>query len=420
MPRPLRALAAALLAVLCGCSVRATPGQAAAIDRQDFPTIARGRYLAIAGDCGACHTTPGSGHLFAGGRPIETPFGNVVAANITPDVETGIGSWSDDDFVNALLKGVGKGGQRLYPAMPFTYYTHMSRDDALAIRAYLSTVPAVRNDVVSDQLPFPFDIRANLWAWDTLFFKPGTLQPVAGKSVEWNRGAYLVEGPMHCGMCHTPKNLLGGDKSSQVLQGYSLQGWFAPDITNANYRGLGGWTTDEIVAYLKTGHNAIAAATGPMGEEVADSSSQMTDADLHAIAAYLKDEPDHGPARPTPVAATDASMKVGGAIYRDECAACHRPDGKGTADLIPALAGSGSVQSREPTSVLHVVLFGTRSVGTAGAPTAPAMPPFNWLLNDEQVAAVATYVRNAWGNAAPAVSGGDAGSARRTLAQAGE
>ncbi len=299
--------------------------------------------------------------------------------------------------------------------MPYTYLTRMTRDDALAIRAYLNTVPPVNHRVVSNQLPFPFNIRAGMLLWNALFFKEGTFQPRADKTAEWNRGAYLVEGPEHCGMCHTPKNLLGGDSGSEPLQGYSLQGWFAPTITNDHYRGLGGWSVEQIVEYLKTGHNDMAAASGPMAEEVALSSSQMTDDDLHAMAVYLKERPDISAGKPAPVAASDATMKVGGAIYRDECSACHAPDGTGVAGLIPALAGSASVQSREPTSLFHVLLRGTRSVATQGAPTASAMPSFGWLLTDGQVAAVTTYVRNAWGNAAPAVSASDVSSARASL-----
>ncbi|MDB5404661.1 MAG: cytochrome c family protein [Rhodopila sp.] len=396
-----------------------TPPANAATDGQDFAAIERGRYLAVAADCGACHTTQGSGELFAGGRPIETPFGRILAANITPDRETGIGAWTDDEFVGSLLKGVGQ-GTHLYPAMPYTYLTHMTREDALAIRAYLNTVPPVSHDVVSNQLPFPFNIRVSMLAWNALFFKEGTFIPRKDKTAEWNRGAYLAEGPMHCGMCHTPKNFLGGDTASEALQGYSLQGWFAPNITNDNYRGLGGWTIGQIVAYLKDGHNDTAAASGPMAEEVALSSSQMTDGDLHAVAAYLKDRPDSGAEKPAPIAASDAAMKVGGAIYTDECSACHAPAGTGVGGLIPALAGSASVQSREATSLLHVLLRGTRSVGTQGAPTAPAMPPFGWLLTDDEVAAVTTYVRNAWGNAAPAVSAGDVSHARDSLAKGGD
>ena len=389
----------------------------AASDPQDFPAVERGRYLTVAADCGACHTVPGSADAFAGGRPIETPFGRILAPNITPDRETGIGAWSDDEFVGSLLRGTGRDGINLYPAMPYTYLTHMTRDDALAIRAYLNTVPAVNHRVVANQLPFPFNIRLAMTVWNALFFKEGTFQPQADKTAEWNRGAYLVEGPEHCGMCHTPKNVLGGDSAREKLQGYSLQGWFAPNITNDSYRGLGGWTAADIVTYLKTGHNDFAAAAGPMAEEVALSSSQMSDADLQAMAVYLKERSDIGTGKQAAVATDDPAMKVGGAIYRDECAACHAAQGTGVAGLIPVLAGSAAVQSRQPTSLLHVLLQGVRSVSTPGAPTAPAMPPFGWLLTDEQVAAVSTYVRNAWGNAASSVTPRDASAARSSMAK---
>jgi mono/diheme cytochrome c family protein len=422
MREPTRSFTAAAFAVLVGCSIGATPMKTAnaATDSQDFTTIQRGRYLTVAADCAACHTLPGSGQQFGGGRPIETPFGKILASNITPDRETGIGAWSDEDFVGSLLNGTGRAGEHLYPVMPYTYFTRLTRDDALAILAYLKTVAPVRNQVVSNQLPFPFDIRASMIAWNALFFTPGRFQPRADKTEEWNRGAYLVQGPEHCGLCHTGKNLLGGDKASATFRGNSLQGWFAPDLTNDAYRGLGGWSADQIVAYLKTGHNDTAAATGPMAEEVSLSSSQMTDTDLRAIAAYLKDAPDSGAGKPAAVAANDAAMRVGGAIYSDECSACHAPKGEGVAGLFPALAGSPSVQSAEPTSLLHVVLRGTRSAGTQGAPTAAAMPTFGWLLDNEQVAAVTTYVRNAWGNVAPAVDASDVSRARRSLAQRGD
>jgi mono/diheme cytochrome c family protein len=390
-------------------------GTQAATDDQDFPEIERGRYLTILGDCAACHTMPGSEHDFAGGRPIETPFGKILAPNITPDRETGIGAWSDDEFVSALTQGTGRDGAHLYPAMPYTYLTRVTREDALAIRSYLSTVPAVPNAVISNQLPFPFNQRVSMVAWNALFFTPGIFRPVNGKSAEWNRGAYLAEGLMHCGMCHTPKNVLGGDKTAQRLQGYALQGWFAPDITPDNRRGIGGWSADDIVAYLKTGHNRTAAASGPMGEEVSLSSSRLTDADLHAIAVYLKDQPNRDHADEATVAADDGVMKVGAAIYADECSACHTPKGTGIAELFPALAEAPSVQSTDPTSLIRVVLRGARSVATNEAPTGPAMPSFAWLLNDEQVASVTTYIRNAWGNASPAVTASQVAATREAL-----
>jgi mono/diheme cytochrome c family protein len=399
-------------------SCAALTAQAAGIDDQSFDQIARGHYLTIVGDCAACHTHPGSGQAFAGGRPIETPFGEIIAPNITPDPETGIGAWTDQEFSNALTKGTGRDGRHLYPAMPYTYYTKVTRDDALAIRAYLNTVPAVQNLVNPNQLPFPFSIRQSLIAWNMLFFSESAFQPAADKSAEWNRGAYLTEGLAHCGMCHTPKNFLGADKTAERFQGYPLQGWFAPNITNDQRLGLGGWSVDDIAAYLKTGHNRTSAATGPMSETLNLSTSHMTDADLHAIAVYLKDQPGAQTPPPSPSPAPDQTvMSKGAQIYADECAGCHKSNGEGAAGLFPALNGSATVQQPDPTSLLRVVLRGARSVATTPAPTASAMPPFAWVLNDDQVAAVLSYIRNSWGNAAPAVSASDASRARGDFAE---
>jgi len=385
------------------------------IDKQDFKQIERGRYLTIAGDCAACHTLPGSGYDFAGGRAIETPFGQILTPNITPDPETGIGAWTDEEFVNALTKGTGRDGTRLYPVMPYTYYTKLRRDDALAIRAYLNTVPAVRNPVNPNQLPFPFNIRASLIGWNTFFFTPGTFHPNPNKSAEWNRGAYLAEGLTHCGMCHTPKNFLGGDKTDESLRGYVLQGWLAPDITTNSRQGLGNWSVEEIATYLKTGHNSTSAATGLMSEMVTRSTSHMTDADLKAIAIYLKDKPSQNENQAAADKPDQTVMRIGAAIYADECAGCHAANGKGTSGLFPSLNGSPTVQQTDPTTLLHVVLRGARSAATDMAPTGAAMPQFDWILNDDQVAAVLTYIRNAWGNAAPVVSAGEVSKSRRAL-----
>ena len=410
LARLTRALCTGAALTLC-----ASVADAAGIDTQNFNQVERGHYLAIVGDCVACHTLPGSGHDFAGGRPIETPFGKLLAPNITPDPATGIGAWTDEEFVNALTKGTGRNGTHLYPAMPYTYYTMLTRDDALAIRAYLNTVPAVRNEVNADQLPFPLNIRAWMAAWNKLSFKAGPFEPVAGKSAEWNRGAYLAQGPAHCGMCHTPKNFLGADKTGEALQGYALQGWFAPNITNDARRGLRSWSVDDVVAYLKTGHNRTAAATGPMSETLNLSTSHMSDDDLTAIAVYLKDAPgQQESASPAP---DQRVITVGAQIYADECSGCHTANGKGIAGLFPALNGSPAVQQSDPTSLLHVVLRGARSAGTDRAPTAPAMPAFAWVLNDDQVAAVVTYIRNAWGNAAPPVKSSTVSKTREALVE---
>jgi mono/diheme cytochrome c family protein len=406
-----------MLALVLGARLAAAA--APAPTEQDFALIERGRYLATAADCGACHTDPASGRPFAGGRPIETPFGTVIAPNITPDPDTGIGSWSDAQFDAALREGKLPDGSRLYPAMPYVYYTRMTRADVLAIRAYLKSVAAVHNSVVSDQLPFPFNIRASLWFWDELYFTPGEFKPRTGQSAEWNRGAYLVEGPGHCGACHTPKTALGGDDAKRALGGYALQGWFSPNLTNDARLGLGHWSSADLIQYLKSGHNRFAAASGPMAEEVADSSSQMTDTDLAAIAAYLKDHApaseDTGPSAPP---AGDPRMTAGAAIYDDLCSACHKPDGTGIPYLIPNLADAGSVAAREPTTLMRVVLRGTRSVATAAEPTAPAMPEYGSQLSDAQIAAVLTYIRGSWGHAAPGVTEAEVRKARTTMSPA--
>jgi mono/diheme cytochrome c family protein len=407
------------LGILCALLLTLSAGGASAdgIDKQEFKQIEHGRYLTIVGDCAACHTLPGSGHDLAGGRAIETPFGRLLAPNITPDRATGIGAWTDDEFINAMIKGTGRNGVHLYPAMPYTYYTKVTRDDALAIRAYLNTVPAVQNAVDANQLPFPLDIRAAMMVWNQLYFTPGTFTPNPNKSAEWNRGAYLAEGLGHCGLCHTPKTILGGDKTSERLQGYALQGWFAADITNDPRRGLGSWSVDDVANYLKIGHSSSSMGTGLMGETIGQSTSHMNDADLKAIATYLKDQSGPGDSQADPPAPDQSTMTVGAKIYADECSGCHVANGKGSAGLFPPLAGSALVQQTDPTSLMHVVLRGARSVATDGAPTASAMPQFAWLLKDGEVAAVLTYIRNSWGNAAPAVSAGEVGNARRAFVE---
>ncbi len=396
----------ALYAVLGFAALGAS---ARAAGDQDYPTIERGRYLATEADCLPCHTQPG-GKPWAGGRAVETPFGNIVSANITPDPDTGIGNWTDQQFVDALTKGIDDGGNHLYPAMPYTYFTKMTRDDVLAIRAYLATVEPVANPVHSDQLPFPLSVRADMIAWNAMFFKKGVYKPDPNKSAEWNHGAYLVQALGHCGGCHTGKNVAGADEDSKALQGGNLQGWYAPNLTNDNRTGLGRWSVDDVVEYLQTGHNKYAAAGGPMSEVVQYSTAKMQPPDLHAIAVYLKDLPGQGNG-PQPL----TNLAHGEAIYADECASCHFSNGGGEARLFPSLAQAPSVVQDDPTSLIRVVLAGVRTVGTPGAPTAPGMPAFSWKLSNEDVAAVLTYIRNSWGNAASAVSNSQVSDARKRL-----
>jgi mono/diheme cytochrome c family protein len=402
---------------LAAVLIVAATGVASAQDLQSFDQIERGRYLAVLGDCAACHSAPG-GAPFAGGLALQTPFGKLVAPNITPDRETGIGNWTDDEFVAALHDGRGRAGSRLYPAMPYPAYTKMTRDDVLAIRAYLATVAPVSNQVIANQLPFPLNIRSAMAIWNWLNFTPGRYQPDPEKSAEWNRGAYIVEGAGHCGTCHTPKTLLGGDKGSEPLAGGTLQGWFAPDITTDTHKGIGSWSTTDIVEYLKTGVNSWTLASGPMAEAVAHSSSKMTDEDIAAIATYLKNS-GTGVAAPKPVsvAANRSDMRAGAAIYKDSCAVCHKDSGAGESRLFPRLAGSAMVQSDDPATLVRVVLQGARAVSTPSMPTAPAMPAFDWRLNDAQAAAVLTYIRNNWGNAAAPVAASTIASQRMALAR---
>jgi mono/diheme cytochrome c family protein len=407
---PLRIAAVLALLPLAGAQ-SATFGSS---DQQNFAQIERGRYLTRVADCAACHAGV-EGAPFAGGRPIETPFGVILAPNITPDSATGIGNRSDAQFDAAVRDGRMPDGSRLYPAMPYPYYTKMSRADVVAIRAYLRTVPAVHNAVVVNQLPFPYRMRSVMAFWDALYFKAGEYREDPTKSPTWNRGAYLVEGPAHCGACHTPKSSLGGDEEKRAYQGYTLQGWFAPDITNDDATGLGRWSATDIVEYLKRGHNRYSAASGPMGEEVMDSSSRWTDADLGAIAEYLKSQPArHDSVRS--LAASDPVMTAGAAIYWDACSACHKADGSGVPYLFPDIAQAPSIASRDPTTLIRVVLQGAETVATDEEPTGPQMPAFGWQLTDVQVAAVTTYIRNSWSHAAPAVTEGEVHAARASLA----
>jgi mono/diheme cytochrome c family protein len=406
---PMQLLLACALLVLGTAAARAQNP-----DKQSFEVIEHGRYVAIAGDCAACHTAKG-GQPFAGGGALQTPFGILLAPNITPDVATGIGGWTDDQFVDAVRNGIGHGGIHLYPAMPYTYYTKVTREDVIAIRAYLDTVQPVRNLVNANQLPFPFNQRETMLGWNELYFRPGEFKPDPSKSAEWNRGAYLVEGAEHCGLCHTPKNVMGGDENGQAMQGSVLQNWYAPNITGSRRVGIGDWTVDDIALYLKTGRNRYDIASGPMAEAVTNSSSHLTDADLRAIAVYLKDLPPGGGVAPQPVSAQDPVMQQGQAIYDNQCAACHTVGGEGIVGLFPRLSGAPVVQQAQATSLIRVVLEGSRAVATDGAPTGPAMPSFAWKLSDAEVAAVVTYIRNAWGNAGQPASASEVGNMRQVL-----
>lgn len=358
-----------------------------------------GKYQAVLGDCAGCH-----GKTLAGGVVLQTPFGKMVTPNITPDKDTGIGNYSAEDFRKAMKQGMGPGGKRLYPAMPYPYYAKMTDGDVDALFAYLRTVKPVKNSVTVNQLRFPFNLRIVMAGWNALFFKPTTI-------AAQTRGQYLVEGPAHCGACHTPKNLFGADKGG--LTGALLQGWYAPNLTGDKTSGLARWSKTELVEYLKTGRNAHSLASGPMAEAVENSTSLMTDADLGAIATYIKALAPAGGSGGGGVDKADMQMQAGLRVYRINCAACHGIDGKGSA-IFPPLAGNTNVTQASAETSARMVVAGGKGAATKTAPTGQAMPSFGWKLGDAEVANVLTYIRNTWGNAAPAVDAGLVERARAT------
>jgi mono/diheme cytochrome c family protein len=382
----------------------ATIGSAKA-DPDNYVIDQRGHALAIAGDCVACHTAPG-GKPFAGGLALATPFGVIMTPNITPDDATGIGRWTQGEFSRAMHEGRGRNGSYLYPAFPYPYFTKVTREDTDAIYDYLRTLAPVTNAVNRRTLPFPFSVRALMIGWNSLFFEPSPFVPDPQRSAEFNRGAYLVEGLGHCGACHTPLNAFGANKASQFLQGNRIDDWTAPNITNDQQFGLGKWSADEIVQYLKNGQTRTTTASGPMQDVIENSTSKMAEADLKAIAVYLKERGSAGTAAPAAVPASDPRMQVGQAIFVDTCSACHTRNGSGIEHLFPRLADNAIVKQSDPTTLMRIVLTGVRGAGTDGFPTSPAMPSFGYRLDDNQVAAVVTYIRNSWGNTASAVDAG--------------
>lgn len=377
------------------CALLACAGQTSAAPSSP-EQIERGRYLVASADCISCHSTK-DGASYAGGRAIETPFGIVYSRNLTPDRETGLGSWSDADFYRTLHEGLSKDGSHLYPAFPYTYFTRIEREDALAMKAFLDTLKPVRNVIPPNRLMWPLNQRWLMALWNSLFFSPGPAeQPVP------ERGAYLVDALGHCGACHTPKNLLGADRSDAVLHGGVIQNWLAPNNTGDVRSGLGNWSEDDIVEYLQSGRNTHALAGGPMAEVIENSTSQLNGADLHAMARYLKRLPGAG-LDSGAVQADPTVISMGEAIYIDSCTGCHLSTGLAAPRAFPPLKGSAVVQSSDPVTVIRLVLQGARVATTGLRPTPFAMPGFGWKLNDTQVAALATYIRTAWGNAAAPV-----------------
>ena len=374
-------------------------------------TIARGKALTVAADCAGCHTADPS-KPFAGGKRIDTPFGGIYSPILTPDRETGLGASSDEEFYRALHDGVARDGSRYYPAFPYPNFTKITRDDVLAIRTYLATLTPFRNIKPPPELRWPLNYRVVMRGWDLLFFRPGTFEVNPNKSEEWNRGAYLVEGAAHCGGCHTPKNMFGADKRGQPYGGGRVQGWFAPRLDSADRGGLKSWSADDIVEYLQTGRNGRSHAGKLMAEVVVNSTSKMSDADVRAIAVYLKDLPAGTP-EPAVTPPPQAEMAAGAAVYARACIACHEADGSGAPRIYPPLPGNANLQSDDPSSTLRIILDGAQTVTTPRAPNTGSMPAYARELSDQQIADVANYIRNSWGNAAPLVTPAQVAKARR-------
>jgi mono/diheme cytochrome c family protein len=372
--------------------------------------VVRGQYLTAVGDCAGCHTVRG-GEPFAGGLEMPTPFGSLYTPNITPDRQHGIGTWSADDFWRAMHEGRSKDGSYLYPAFPYTNYTKVTREDSDAIYAYLMTLAPVAEPNRKHELKFPYNQRELLAGWRTLYFKSGVYQNDPSKSVEWNRGAYLVEGLGHCNACHAQRNILGAVTKEDDYSGglIPLQNWYAPSLTSSREAGLGDWEIKDIVELLRTGVSARGAAVGPMAVVVQHSLQEMSLTDLTAMAGYLKaqsEQKPHEPWIPGPEvskAQVGTMMQTGAQIYKDRCASCHMDDGQGVPRVYPPLAQNQAVRLKNPINAVRIVLNGGFPPSTEGNPRPYGMPPFFQELSDEQVAAVVTYIRQSWGNTAAPV-----------------
>ena len=379
-----------------------------AVIAPDTNLIARGAYLASAGNCMACHTARG-GQAYAGGLGIATPFGTVFSSNLTPDAGTGIGNWSSAEFWRAMHNGRSKSGRLLYPAFPYTSYTQVMREDSDAIFAHLRSLPAEVQPNQPHALRFPYQSQAALALWRALYFKPGVYQADASRNAEWNRGAYLVKGLGHCSACHAARDALGGTRpgTAQNLAGgvIPMVNWYAPSLVSPFEAGVGDWSREHIVSLLKNGVSPGASVSGPMAEVVLGSTQYLTSEDLGAMAQYLKELPASVPAAaiamaPAPAANASPRTSQAAKLYEQHCAQCHGDNGQGVANAYPPLAGNRAVTMASTENLVQIVLNGGYAPATAGNPRPFGMPPFVLVLNDGEVAAVLTYIRTAWGNQA--------------------
>jgi mono/diheme cytochrome c family protein len=419
--------ALSLAAVIAIVERRPDPALATTIAQKQADST-RGAYIAVLGDCAFCHTKAG-GQAFAGGLKLATPIGAVYSSNITPDLETGIGRYSLEDFVRVMRFGVRPDGSRLYPAMPYTAYARATDQDLQDLLAYLqSGVAAVHEASRTTDIPWPLNFRWPLALWNSAFHDPSRFEADASKDDQWNRGAYLVEGLAHCGTCHTPRGLFFEEKdlrgrTNLYLSGTGLDGTSPINLRGNEGDGLGRWSTEAITVLLKSGRNERSAVTGSMADVVRHSTQYMSEQDVAAIAVYLKSL-SPAPGERARFAASDTTIRTvmsgaqrspGGRIYIDSCAACHRLAGGGENLAFPALAGNPTVLNSDPSSLIAVILNGARAPATDAAPTGLAMPGFAWRYDDIDIAALATFLRGSWGNDAPPVSAAQVSRRRQEL-----
>jgi mono/diheme cytochrome c family protein len=384
--------------------------------------VERGEYLARAADCMVCHTTPG-GQAYAGGLAFKLPFGTLYSTNITPDVETGIGKYSDLDFLDAIHRGRRRDGARLYPAMPFPSYTYMTDEDALAIKAYLFSLAPLRAETPPNTLMFPFNQRWSLAVWSALFNRDKRFEPDTARTAEWNRGAYLAEALAHCGECHTPRNPAFALDNREKFAGAVAAGWRAYNITADKGTGVGAWSDDQLVSYLSTGHAAgRGTASGPMGEAVDESFSRMVPEDIRALVAYLRSVPAIASSEPATLAPpASQSPKTGGTadargkmVFQGACVSCHGWTGESPLTPFATLTGARAVNDPAAINVAQIVISGTKRQAPPGA---LSMPAFGSAYSDAEIAAVANYVTARFGSKPSAITEQDVAALRKQTSQ---
>lgn len=375
-------------------------GAGVSLASENLAMLDKGEYLAKAADCVACHTAPGK-KSYAGGLAFELPFGTLYSPNITPDEKTGIGGWTDEQFVKALQKGISPDGDHYYPAFPYTSYTKMSREDIVAIKAYLFSLDPVDQPPQKNDIAFPFNQRWGMYFWNLVFLDEGRFEPNPAQSDVWNRGAYLVTGPGHCGECHTPRNLFQAMDASEHLAGADLGGWRAYNISGSDSHGVGMWTEDQLMNYFRQGYSeGLGVAGGPMSEVIELSLKHLNDQDLTAIATYLKQSESQTAGLPRPSAAVDTLRAperagLGSKVFAEACASCHQWSGKGNQSPAATLSGLKTVHDPQARNLMGILMEGNPA---SSLPVNHRMPDFGTIYNDHELSALTTFVLQHFGD----------------------